>query len=516
MTSQFTITTAIDYTNAGPHIGHAYEKILADVIARFQRLRQREVLFITGVDQHGQKVKQAAEKQGISSQEFADSVTLKFTALWDALEISYERWAATTDPIHKRVVSKILQRLYEAGDLYKSTHSGFYSIRQEQFLTDKDRNEAGDFGPEWGEVIFLEEDNWYFRLTSHLPWLLRFVERHPEFVLPGFRQAELINAIQRGGQDLCISRPKSRLSWGIELPFDSEFVTYVWFDALINYISFAGYLADDPQEEKKFWDRWPALHVIGKDIMVPAHAIYWPIMLHAMAFSDEQIPRLLVHGWWNCKGMKVSKSLGNAVDPVQLASQYGSSALRYYFVRDIATGQDADFSEERLVMLYNSELANGVGNLLNRVLNMTHRYLGGTIRSECEFPEGNTLARENRSLVEQYFTYMEAFEINLAIETINKIATHSNAFIEKCAPWLLAKDPAQKERLENVLRVLCESVWLIANLLAPILPRESAAMLRQLNTKPFSFTERNMFLPLPLEVGQPTPVFPRIESEKSN
>ncbi len=516
MPSRFTITTAIDYTNAAPHIGHAYEKILADVIARFQRLRQREVFFITGVDQHGQKVKQAAEKQGVSPQEFADSVTAKFTALWEALEISYDRWAATTDPLHKQVVRKILRRLFEAGDLYKSTHSGFYSIRQEQFLTDKDRNEAGEFGPEWGEVIFLEEDNWYFRLASDLPWLLRFVESHPEFVLPSFRQAELINAIQRGGQDLCISRPKSRLSWGIELPFDSEFVTYVWFDALINYISFAGYLADDPQEEKSFEDRWPALHVIGKDIMVPAHAIYWPIMLHAMGFSDEQIPRLLVHGWWNRKGLKVSKSLGNAVDPVELVSQYGSGALRYYFMRDIATGQDADFNEERLVMLYNSELANGVGNLLNRTLNMTHRYLGGTIRSECEFPEGNALRRENRSLAEQYFAHIEAFEVNLAIEAINKIAAHSNVFVETCAPWLLAKDPAQKERLESVLRVLCESVWLIASLLTPILPRESSAMLRQLNMKPLSFTELNMSLSLPLTVGHPIPVFPRIESERKD
>ncbi|PWU08092.1 MAG: methionine--tRNA ligase [Verrucomicrobia bacterium] len=515
MSSRFTITTAIDYTNAAPHIGHAYEKILADVIARFQRLRGREVLFITGVDQHGQKVKQAAENKGISPQEFANSVTAKFTSLWDALGISYDRWAATTDPTHKEVVRKILRKLYEAGDLYKSTHSGFYSVRQEQFLTDKDRNEAGEFGPEWGEVTSLQEDNWYFRLTSHFSWLLKFVESHPEFVLPGFRQAEVINALRRGGQDLCISRPKSRLSWGIELPFDSEFVTYVWFDALINYISFAGYLASDPEEEKRFWDHWPALHVIGKDIMVPAHAIYWPIMLHAMGFSDERIPRLLVHGWWNRKGLKISKSLGNAVDPVELVSRYGSGPLRYYFVRDIATGQDADFNEERLVMLYNSELANGIGNLLNRTLNMAHRYLGGAIRSECGFPEGEALRQERRFLAEQYFVYMEAFEINSAIDVINKIATLSNIFAENTAPWALAKDPSQKERLEGVLKTLCESIWLIASLLTPILPRESTAMLQQLNMKPINFSTPNLDISLiaPLIVGKPTPVFPKIELE---
>ncbi len=512
----FTLTTAIDYTNAAPHIGHAYEKILADVIARFQRLRGREVLFITGVDQHGQKVKQAAEKQGISPQEFSNSVTAKFTALWSSLEISYDRWAATTDPLHQQTVRKILQKLYEAGNLYKSTHSGFYSVRQEQFLTDKDRNEAGEFGLEWGEVISLEEENWYFRLAVHLPWLLEFIKNHPQFVTPTFRQTEVINAIQRGGQDLCISRPKSRLSWGIEFPFDSEFVTYVWFDALINYISFSGYLSEDPEEEKNFWSRWPALHIIGKDIMVPAHAIYWPIMLHAMGFSDEQIPRLLVHGWWNRKGMKVSKSLGNAVDPAELALRYGMGALRYYFVRDIVTGQDADFSEERLVMLYNTELANGVGNLLNRTLNMTHRYLGGTIRSGYEFPEGEALSKENIQDSKEYLIHMESFEINLAIEAIGKIVTRSNTFVETCAPWRLAKDPGQKDRLEGVLKMLCESTRLIASLLAPIVPQESTAMLRQLNMTSLSLTELDLALNVPFTVGAATPVFPRIEEAMSS
>lgn len=506
----FTLTTAIDYTNAAPHIGHAYEKILADVIARFQRLRGCEVLFITGVDQHGQKVQQAAEKQRISPQEFSNIVTAKFLSLWDTLEILYDRWAATTDPLHQGVVCKILQKLYDAGDLYKSTHCGFYSVRQEQFLTDKDRNEAGVFGPEWGEVIALEEENWYFRLADRLPWLLEFVERHPQFITPAFRRAEVINAIQRGGHDLCISRPKSRLSWGIEFPFDAQFVTYVWFDALINYISFAGYLSDD----SSFWRRWPALHIIGKDIMVPAHAIYWPIMLHAMGFSDQQIPHLLVHGWWNLKGMKVSKSLGNIVDPSQLVLQYGSAALRYYFMRDIVTGQDSDFSEERLVMLYNTELANGIGNLLNRTLNMTHRYLGGVIRLDDKFPEAEVLHIENVRSAEEYIRHMESFEINFAIDAICKIASRSNAFVEVCVPWRIATDPAQKRRLEGVLRILCKSIRLIASLLSPILPKESAAMLNQLGMESVSFSDLDPPLQVPIVVGQAVPVFPRIEFKK--
>ncbi|HSI63004.1 MAG TPA: methionine--tRNA ligase, partial [Candidatus Saccharimonadia bacterium] len=360
------LTTAIDYTNAPPHIGHAYEKILADVMVRFQRLAGREAYFLTGADQHGQKVQKSAEKVGLSPAQFVDEITAKFIALWDKLNVRYDHYAQTVDPKHKKVVQAMLQKLHDCGQLYKQSYGGFYSVRQEQFLTDKERGPDGNFGAEWGEVVELQEENWYFRLSEHVEWLRGYIKSHPDFIFPTSRAKDVINALE-GGQDLCISRPVERLSWGIPLPFDERFVNYVWFDALTNYISFAGYLADEVGNEgmPDFAKLWPAdAHVIGKDILVPAHAIYWPIMLHALGFSDEQIPRLIVHGWWNIKGQKMSKSLGNVVDPSALADIITVDGLRYYLMRDMATGNDADLSDERIGMAYNKELAGGLGNLL--------------------------------------------------------------------------------------------------------------------------------------------------------
>src|SRR5213082_393950 len=377
MPKTFFITTAIDYTNSAPHIGHAYEKVLADVIARYQRLKGEKVFFLTGVDQHGQKVQQSAAKAGVPPAEFVKGITQKFVDLWKKLDVQYDEWAETSDPLHKKCVQGILQRLFDEGQIYKDKQAGYYSVRQEQFLTDKERGQDGEFGEEWGEVEFREEENYYFKLSQHKDWLLRYIDNRKDAVIPDFRQTELRNAVEKisdnrqSGSDLCISRPKSRLDWGIELPFDKDFVTYVWFDALTNYISFAGY---DPTvgeadsfpynaQPSTFRDKWPALQIIGKDILVPAHGIYWLIMLHAIGFPNEAMPQLLVHGWWNLGGAKMSKTAGNVIDPFVLAEKYGAEALRYYLVSDIATGQDSDFSEGRLVERYNADLANSFGNL---------------------------------------------------------------------------------------------------------------------------------------------------------
>lgn len=288
----FYITTAIDYTNGAPHIGHAYEKVLADVLARWHRMCGEDVYYLTGVDQHGQKVQQKAEAAGMEPKEYADAVMQKFIALWERLGIAYDGWAATSDPRHELCVGKILTALKDKGCLYKKAYKGFYSVRQEQFLTEKERGEDGNFGPEWGEVVELEEENWYFNLSQHIAWLKEYVTNHPEVVTPEFRRQNLLNAIERSeGVDLCISRPKSRLAWGIPLPFDEEYVTYVWFDALVNYISFAGYLKEEGSDLPEFEKLWPAAcEVIGKDILVPAHGIYWLCMLHAMGFEDKDIP----------------------------------------------------------------------------------------------------------------------------------------------------------------------------------------------------------------------------------
>ncbi len=510
-------TTAIDYTNAAPHIGHAYEKVLTDVLTRFERLRGKPVFFLTGVDQHGQKVQQSAEKEGLSPQEFADRCTGQFVELWKKLGIHYDGWAATTHPIHKRVVQKILQRLHDEGQLYKQAHRGFYSVRQEQFLTDKERNEAGEFGPEWGQVVELEEENWYFKLSKHRDWLLNHIDTHDRFVIPAFRKSELRNAVEKLAGDLCISRPKSRLNWGIELPFDTEYVTYVWFDALINYISFAGYLSEGEENLPRFESLWPAAaHVIGKDILIPAHGIYWTIMLHGMGFPDSQIPSFLVHGWWNIGGAKISKSLGNTVDPNVLVGRYGAAALRYYLMADIVTGKDSDFSEERLRGRYNDELANNVGNLLNRTLNMSARYKGSVLRNVAVDHEllHSLAVTEFPQAVAAYSAAMGEYQVDAALRAVIGLARFCNQVIESIAPWKLAKDPAQSDLLDAVLYHLAESIRVVAILLEPVLPDAARGILGQLqiNSEPrLADAVWGVFLDGHV-LGAPTPLFPRLEA----
>lgn len=515
------ITTAIDYTNAPPHIGHAYEKILADVLARYQRQRGREVFFLTGVDQHGQKVQQAAEQQGVSPQKFADNISEKFVELWQQLAISYDGWAATTHRHHHAVVQKILTQLFDQDWLYKDSYQGYYSVRQEQFLTDKERGEDGEFGAEWGEVVFLEEENWYFRLSKCQEWLSQFLESHPHFVTPSFRQTELKNAAAKINGDLCISRPKSRLAWGIELPFDANFVTYVWFDALINYISFAGYAAEiqSHDEEKNlklpnFSDIWPCdHHVIGKDIMVPAHGVYWPCMLHAMGFSDDQMPQLLVHGFWSLRGEKISKSTGNVIDLAALVERYGPSALRYYLMRDAVMGRDADFNEERLEGRYNTELANGLGNLLNRTLSMIHRYRAGILKNVI-LPEECLRHREaDLASVKSYREQMDHLQIHAGLETMVELFYRANAFVDTMAPWKLAKDPDAAERLDAVLITLLQSTRIAATLLMPIAPVAAEGIFDQLALEPLSLAGKIELPPLPEGycAGEPKPLFPRVD-----
>jgi len=516
------ITTAIDYTNAPPHIGHAYEKVLADALARWHRSCKRDVYFLTGVDQHGQKVQQTAEKLGITPAEHASGMTVLFQKLWQRMDVAYDGWAETTSQLHKQCVQKILTNMKDAGELYKKSYKGFYSVRQEQFLSDKDRNEQGEFGAEWGEVVELEEENWYFRLSAHAQWMRDFVSNSSEFVLPAFRKNEVLNAIERAfEQDLCISRPKDRLHWGIEFPFDENFVTYVWFDALINYISFAGYLAEEGSGLPDFSELWPAkYHVIGKDILVPAHAIYWPAMLHAMGFSDEQMPSLLVHGWWNIKGEKMSKSLGNSIDPNDLLDAYGVDALRYYLLRDIATGKDADFDLQRLIGIFNTELANDVGNLANRSLNMLKRYQNSELVA-VEYDD-ELAAELRRSMARCVSDAAQAYEearISDALQAINAHVTHCNRYIEQTKPFSLAKQPEAAAQLACILYHLSESLGQIALLLQPVVPQASQRLLEQLQAvelyggvspQQLSWGQ----LPAGHVCASPQPVFPRIVVEE--
>jgi methionyl-tRNA synthetase len=550
MPKTFFITTAIDYTNSPPHVGHAYEKVLADVIARYHRLKGEKVFFLTGVDQHGQKVQQSASKAGVPPAEFVKGITQKFIDLWKMLDVKYDEWAETTSERHKKVVQGILQRLFDEGQIYKDKQAGYYSVRQEQFLTDKERGPDGEFGPEWGEIEFREEENYYFKLSQHKEWLLRYLNDRKDAVIPDFRQTELRNAVEKLGGDLCISRPKSRLNWGIELPFDKDFVNYVWFDALTNYISFADY---DPSrstidsQPSGFRDKWPALQIIGKDILVPAHGIYWLIMLHAIGFPDDQIPQLLVHGWWNLGGAKMSKSAGNIVDPFALIEKYGSDALRYYLISDIATGQDADFSEERLIERYNADLANSLGNLLNRTLNMADKYRGGLVTTDAGYktqfdvfmrleqlptdpkgllkkPEYLPLLDHAASVVNAIGAFEQAmneFLVHSALNTSIGIAERCNTLVERISPWKLAKQKENAQQLDAVLYHLVESLRIIAILVSPVLSEAAHGIFDQLNWKTelsgkeerFSLAEAEWEkMPDGHVVGKPVPLFPRIES----
>jgi methionyl-tRNA synthetase len=544
----FFITTAIDYTNSPPHIGHAYEKVLADVIARYYRLKGERVFFLTGVDQHGQKVQQSAAKAGMPPAQFVKGITEQFVDLWKKLDVEYNEWAETTSDRHKKVVQGILQQLFDAGEIYKDKQSGYYSIRQEQFLTDKERGSDGQFGPEWGQVEYREEENYYFKLSQHKDWLLRYIDNRSDAVIPDFRQTELRNAVEKLNGDLCISRPKSRLDWGIELPFDKHFVTYVWFDALTNYISFAGYDAKIDNYEKQsqeFRDLWDnVLQIIGKDILVPAHGIYWLIMLHAIGFPDEAMPQLLVHGWWNLGGAKMSKSAGNIVDPNALIDKYGADALRYYLMSDIVTGKDADFTEERLIERYNADLANSLGNLVNRTLNMSARY------RESRLSKSGNLSQRPPIVSELYFdksvaAYIAPFEytpvsndidpremgeavrelkptyaVNAALYAPFRDVLVCNQTIEITKPWLLQKDAKKANELDDILYTLAESLRIIAILISPVLPNAAHGIFDQLNWKMELSGKEERFsladaewgkLPDGHVVGKPVPLFPRIE-----
>jgi len=535
----FFLTTAIDYTNGAPHIGHAYEKVLADVMARYHRLKGDDVFFLTGVDQHGQKVQQSAEKEGVKPQGFVDRVTQKFLDLWEKLGVRYDGWAATTAESHKRIVRAILQRLWDEKDpatgqsrwIYKDTRDGYYSIRQEQFLTDKERGPDGEFGPEWGQVEFRQEENYYFRLSEHRQWLLDLIDRRSAegnpLVIPEFRVPELRNAVEKLSGDLCISRPRARLDWGIEIPFDPAFVTFVWFDALVNYISFApGYDPAVGADLSTFRRWWPALHIIGKDILIPAHGVYWPIMLKALGFADDEIPALLVHGWWNISGAKMSKSLGNVVDPNVLADTYGAEAVRYYLMSDISTGKDSDFSDERLILRYNTDLANSLGNLLNRKLNMAQKYRGGKL-AKFQHPGSTNVEALVNSYVAAYRDRFEGrvtlpdgstertdpYQIHSALAAAFDLVNHCNQFIDSEKPWSLAKDETQASRLDAVLYHLADSLRIIAILLSPVLPNAAARIWEQLGVQgEFRLSDAKWGgLPDGHQLGKPSPLFPRIE-----
>jgi len=465
--STFYITTAIDYANGSPHLGHAYEKVLADVVARSHRLCGEQVHLLTGLDEHGQKVQQTAQRLGVEPQKFVDGVAVEFQEMCKLLNISNDDYVRTTQPRHTHVVQAFLQALYDKGEIYRADYKGFYSTRQEQFVLEKDKVD-GQWPEIFGEVTEITETAYFFRLAKYQPWLIDYLKEHPDFVYPRFRMNQVLEFLKEPLNDLCISRPRERLSWGIPLPFDENFVTYVWFDALTNYYSAV-----------KDKGLWPAdFHIIGKDIMVPPHAVYWPIMLQALGLP---VPKaLLVHGFWTMSGGKMSKSAGNTVKPLDVAAQYGVDAFRYFLIREMNVGQDSDFSLDLFLSRYNGELANDLGNLVSRLLNMTARYADSVVpaASVDEAPE-----QELRALWEatqpELIPLCQKFQFHLGLEKINLFVRGINRYAETRAPWKLAKsqDPDDRARLATSLATMAEGVRLSAAALAHVMPTVSAQIL---------------------------------------
>lgn len=519
MSKRFYITTAIDYVNGQPHLGHAYEKIVTDVIARARRSLGQEVFFLTGLDEHGQKVQQAAQAEGKPPQLYCDALAAQWQAFARKLGITNNDFVRTTQPRHKAVVQAMLTKLHAQGDLYKAPYRGWYSWKEETFLTEKDRRPDGTFDPSWGEVKELIEENWYFRMAKHQPWLIEYIEANPTFVQPDSRRNEVLGFLKSQTlEDLCISRPAARLNWGIPLPFDPDYVNYVWFDALTNYYSvpvalgdaeaaapLAGFYPSEISNLKPEIRLWPAdIHVIGKDI-VRFHAVYWPIMLKAAGIP---LPRqVLVHGWWQKDGEKMSKTTGNVVDPVAVIEEWGLDAFRYYVLRELDIGPDGNWTDAGFRARYQAELANGLGNLVNRSLSMLKRYRGGVVPNRHD-----ELANRAIFLTEQTRAQIAENQLQAALQNIWALVTVANQYVDQTAPFKLAKDPAQASRLDEVLYNLVETCRVLAVLLWPFLPGTAAKVYAQLGLsgEPDRFAAAAWGgLPAGHKIGEPAPLFPR-------
>jgi methionyl-tRNA synthetase len=516
MSKRFYLTTAIDYVNGQPHLGHAYEKVVADVIARSRRSLGLDVFFLTGLDEHGQKVQQAAVAEGKTPQAYCDALAVDWESFVAKLDLTNDDFVRTTQPRHKQVVQDILSKLHAEGQFYKATYEGYYSTKEETFLTEKDRRPDGSFDPVYGNVVKLQEDNYYFRLREHQPWLIDHIEQNPDFIAPTHRRNEVLGFLKNNTlEDLCISRPASRLNWGIPLPFAPDYVTYVWFDALSNYISVPTALGDPgafrgstpPAAGTEVQQLWPAdIHLVGKDI-VKFHSVYWPIMLKAMGAA---LPRqVLVHGWWQKDGQKMSKTTGNVVDPVAVINEWGVDAFRFYVLRELDIGADGNWTDAGFRARYSAELANGLGNLVNRSLSMLKRYRNGVVP-----PVSAELAADAERATAETRSLLEKNELQAALLSIWSLVTRANQYVDQTAPFKLAKDPAQSERLDQVLYNLAETCRVLAVLLWPFIPGTAAKIFAQLGLAEspncFELT-RWGGLPAGHTIGSPAPLFPRKE-----
>ena len=501
--SIFYITTPLYYVNDEPHIGHAYTTILADVISRFQRSLENDVYFLTGTDEHGQKVQEASEKKGVSPQNHADKYVRRFIDLWKKLNINYDDFIRTTEKRHTDRVKDLLMILWEKGEIYQDEYEGLYSVSEERFITEKEY-ETGEFRG----VKKIKEKNYFFKMSKYQNELIKHINENPTFIQPETRKNEILGFLNNPLNDLCISRPKSRLTWGIDLPFDDKYVTYVWFDALTNYISSIGWNID----ENKFNSLWPAnYHLIGKDI-ITTHAVFWSTMLLA---SDIKLPKaIFAHGWWLIDNTKISKSLGNVVKPLDLVDEFGADAVRYYLMRNMVLGQDANFTYESFVKRYNSDLANNYGNVVNRVLVLIEKYFNSKIPSPGDYDEIDIkLASNFKSIYIKISKLIENLKIHDVVELIFSLIRLINKYLEDKAPWKTFKEyPNEKEITATTLFIAIESIRICTLLLHPIMPSKTRIVLNAIGVQNMNIKALSFGKIIPgQKIELITTLFPRIE-----
>jgi len=511
---RFYITTPIYYVNDVPHIGHTNTTLLADVLARYHRLLGVPTHFLTGTDEHGQKVYDAATKEGITAQAQCDRTVVRYQDLWKRLGMTNDDFIRTTEDRHKAVVTAILEDLYARDEIYRGEYEGWYCVREERFFTEKELVDGKS--PDGNPVEKIVEPNYFFRMSAYQEWLIETIKSNPGFIQPDFRRNETLGFLQKPLGDLCISRPKSRLPWGIELPWDRDFVCYVWFDALVNYISAVGYSRDP--ETFDTW--WPAsIHLIGKDILT-THTVYWPTMLHAIGL---EVPRtIFAHGWWLTGGAKMSKSLGNVTDPMEMAERHGVDALRYFLMAEMTLGQDATFTEDAFVVRYNADLANDLGNLVSRVLRMIERNLDGRIPEPVDSLDGEeeaALREACRTAVEAMESHLVSMSLDRGIAKVIDAVRAANRYFDRLAPWTLAK-AGKTEALRHVIYTSAEALRIISGLLTPVIPEKMARLRRSLGLVEAEIEPRLSALKTwgELEAGRPIgefdALFPRIVRPK--
>ena len=505
---KYYITTPIYYPSANFHIGHCYTTIIADAIARYKRMTGYDVFFQTGTDEHGEKIEKKAKEQNVTPKEYVDKIIADAKDLWASLNISYDYFIRTTDENHEKAVQKIFKKLYDKGDIYKGEYKGLYCIPCESFWTESQAidGKCPDCGRELKEV---SEEAYFFRLSKYQDKLIQFYDEHPDFILPLSRKNEMLNNfIKPGLEDLCVSR--TSFKWGIPVDFDPNHVVYVWVDALSNYITSLGYPDENSELFKKYW---PAdLHLVGKEI-VRFHTIIWPCMLMAL---DLPLPKQVFgHGWLKIDGGKISKSLGNYKDPREYIKDYGVDAVRYYALREVPFGNDGNFSEEALISRTNSDLANTLGNLVNRTISMSHKYFKGlTSNPKLNEEIDNKLIESVLALKDIVETKMNELKVNEALDEIMEVLRSCNKYIDETTPWTLAKDEAKKDRLATILYNLLESIRHCAILLSPFIPTTSKSILDELNTKKTSYASISNFGELEnLTLNEPKILFNRIENK---